>query len=66
MIYVKRMNRYGCFMKIIRSVLMCVVLGSLTGCYCFPADDCVSTVPITNNPTIVPQRSAGMMPNMKY
>jgi hypothetical protein len=42
------------------TILSLCVLGLLSGCYQIHSDDSLRTVPVTNNPNIVPQRGTGL------
>lgn len=39
-----------------------------SSCYKLPSDDCISTIPVTNNPQVVPQKGGGgmSMPGVDY
>lgn len=38
----------------------------LSSCYKMPDENYYSTIPLTNNPQVIPQKSTSMMPGMKY
>lgn len=43
-----------------------ILAGLLTGCYRMPEEGYLSTVPITNNPRVVPQKNSTPIPTMNY
>ena len=46
-------------MNLIKSLLLFIIISTtLVGCYKMPPDDYMSTVPITNNPSIIKQKKA--------
>lgn len=54
-------------MLLIKSAVCALIFVScFSSCYRMPSDDCVSTIPITNNPQIVPQKGPKMMPSIGY
>ncbi len=38
----------------------------LVSCYRMPDDDLISTIPVTNNPQVVPQKGPAFMPGANY
>jgi len=43
-----------------------VFLTLLSGCYRMPDDDYCSTIPLTNNPQVVPQRGGPKIPGANF
>lgn len=53
--------------KIHRLLILMTFMLALSSCYRMPDDDCVSTIPMTNNPQVVPQRGGNtLMPSASY
>lgn len=54
-------------MSAIKTFALCMLcMTILAGCYPCPEDDYISTIPMTNNPTVVPQKKQAALPSMEY
>ncbi|MBY0529447.1 MAG: hypothetical protein K2P51_04575 [Rhabdochlamydiaceae bacterium] len=47
-------------MNLLKSVLCILALSCLASCYQIHSDDDLRTIPVTNNPNIVPQNNSRM------
>lgn len=54
-------------MRILTLTLFMSTLFLFSGCYKIPSDDCVTTIPLTNNPLVIPQKGTAMpTPGVTY
>jgi hypothetical protein len=50
-----------------RWISLFALMMALSSCYKMPSDDYYSTIPLTNNPQVIPQKGGpSMMPGMSY